>query len=111
MPTRRFYRRRFLNRPRHHQGAHVIADVELRIYSDDTMGVDGSVHLADCRRCVDLDFDACSGVEAANALRKIAILREVLDEFEAALTAATEEMLENNATVKASRKAAKADRS
>jgi hypothetical protein len=51
MPTRRFYRRRFLNRPRHHQGAHVIADVELRTYSDDTMGVDGSVHLADCRRC------------------------------------------------------------
>jgi hypothetical protein len=97
MPKHRFYRRRFLNRPRYHQGAHVIADVELRTYDDGTAAVDASVHLADCRHCIDIDFDVCSKDEVSNALRKITILREVLDEFETAFTAASEEMLEKNA--------------
>lgn len=94
---RRFYRRRFLNRPRHHQGAHLIADVDLSSYKNGKWYVDADLHLSDCYRAIDLDFDAENRAEATNALRKIAILREVLAEFETALEAAVAEMVERNA--------------
>lgn len=84
-PFRRFYRRRFLNRPRHHLGAHVIAEVEVERWRNDEPTVSAQVHLADCRRCITLDFDASTRAEAANALRKVAVLREVLADFEEAL--------------------------
>lgn len=88
---RRFYRRRFLNRPRHHQGAHVIAEVEVERWPGQTPSVSADVHLADCRRCITLDFDATTRAEAANALRKVALLREVLGEFEEALARAVDD--------------------
>ncbi len=82
---RRFYRRRFLNRPRHHQGAHVIADVQVERWPDQAAYVSADVHLADCNRCITLDFDASTRAEATNALRKVAVLRVVLADFEVAL--------------------------
>lgn len=85
---RRFYRRRFLNRPRHHQGAHVIAEVEVERWPGQPASVSADVHLADCRRCITLDFGASTRAEAANALRKVAVLREVLADFEEALVRA-----------------------
>jgi hypothetical protein len=96
MPTtstrwRRFYRRRFLNRARHHQGAHVIADVDVMRYDDGTRAVSADLHLADCRGCVRLDFDVFTRADAANALHKLRVLREVLDGFEPALLAAVDE--------------------
>lgn len=96
MTNRRFYRRRFLNRPRHHQGAHLIAEIELKRYNK-SWWIDADVHLADCFRCVDLDFNVDSRGTERNALRKIALLREILTEFEAELHAAVDEMHARNA--------------
>jgi hypothetical protein len=95
MSDRRFYRRRFLNRPRHHQGAHVIAEIELKQY-DKRWWIDADIHLADCFRCIDLDFTIDSRSAERNALRKIALLREILTDFEAELQAAADEMRTRN---------------
>lgn len=93
---RRFYRRKFLNKPRYHQGAHVIADIELKQYKDNPAYVDAELHLADCYRCVDLDFDVHTRADARNALRKLAVLQQVLADFETALVAAVDEMHDRN---------------
>jgi len=76
-----FYRRRFLNRPRHHLGAHVIAEVDVERPDAGAAYVDARLHLSDCSRHVTLDFSAYDRREAENALRKVAVLRAVLDEF------------------------------
>src|SRR6476646_5899374 len=89
---RAFYRRSFLNRPRHHLGAHVIADVTVERPRKGDSYVDACLHLADCHRSIELDFTAYARREAANALRKVRILREVLVDFEAGLRAALEEV-------------------
>ena len=86
MSTRHaFYRRRFLNRPRHHLGAHVIASIEVETPAKGRPYVEASVHVTDCSRAIDLDFSAGSRAEARNALHKVRLLREVLADFEASL--------------------------
>jgi hypothetical protein len=90
-----FYRRRFLNRPRHHLGAHVIAEVDVErpdVERPDVERldagpayVDARLHLSDCSRHITLDFSAYDRRDAENALRKVAVLRAVLDEFEEGL--------------------------
>ena len=87
-----FYRRRFLNRPRHHLGAHVIAEVFVERPDGRAPGVTATLHLADCNRCVTIDLDAYDRREAANSLRKIAVLREVIEDLERALNAAIDEV-------------------
>ena len=92
MPTTRvLYRRRFLNRPRHHLGAHVIAEVEIERSSSSRPYVSADLHVSDCSRHITLDFSAETRAEATNALRKVAILRAVLADLEVALSAAVEE--------------------
>lgn len=86
-----FYRRTFLNRPRHHLGAHVIADIALETPEAGRVWIDATVHLSDCSRHIDLDFSADTAREASNALRKIRVLQEVLADFEAALVLAQAE--------------------
>lgn len=86
MPTRTvFYRRRFLNRPRHHLGAHVIAEVDVERPDTGAPYVDAHLRLSDCSRHISLDFSAYDRRKAENALRKVAVLRAVLDEFEEGL--------------------------
>jgi hypothetical protein len=85
-----FYRRRFLNRPRHHLGAHVIAEVDVERPDVERLDagpayVDARLHLSDCSRHITLDFSAYDRRDAENALRKVAVLRAVLDEFEEGL--------------------------
>ena len=80
-----FYRRRFLNRPRHHLGAHVIAEVDVESPDAGAPYVDARLHLSDCSRHIILDFSTYDRREAENALRKVAVLRAVLEEFEAGL--------------------------
>ena len=75
------YRRRFLDRPRHHLGAHVIAEVDVESPDAGAPYVDARLHLSDCSRHITLDFSAYDRREAENALRKVAVLRAVLDEF------------------------------
>jgi hypothetical protein len=90
MPTTNvLYRRRFLNRPRHHLGAHVIVDVDVERPAKGSPWVDATLHLSDCSRHVTLDFSAETRAEAANALRKLAVLRGVLDDLAVALESAT----------------------
>ena len=79
------YRRRFLNRPRHHLGAHVIAEVDVERPDGGVAYVDARLHLSDCSRHITLDFSAYDRRDAENALRKVAVLRAVLDEFEEGL--------------------------
>ena len=79
------YRRRFLNRPRHHLGAHVIAEVDVECPDAGAAYVDARLHLSDCSRHITLDFSAYDRREAENALRKVAVLRAVLDELAAGL--------------------------
>lgn len=79
------YRRRFLNRPRHHLGAHVIAEVDVERPDAGAAYVDARLHLSDCSRHITLDFSAYDRREAENALRKVAVLRAVLDELAAGL--------------------------
>jgi hypothetical protein len=79
------YRRRFLNRPRHHLGAHVIAVVDVEHPDADAPYLDARLHVSDCSRHITLDFSAYDRREAENALRKIAVLRAVLGELEDAL--------------------------
>jgi hypothetical protein len=92
MPTRRFlYRRKFLNRPRHHAGANVIASIQLERAKDREPNVEASIEISDCRRSIQLDFDIWSPAEARNALHKATVLRDVLEEYVEALQAAVDE--------------------
>src|SRR5690348_11030227 len=91
MPTRTvFYRRRFLNRPRHHLGAHIIATVDVETFDDGTPYVDARLHLSDCSHHLTLDFSAYDLRDADNALRKVARLRSVLADYEDGLRLALE---------------------
>ena len=87
-----FYRRRFLNRPRRHLGAHVIAELFVERPRVGKPGVSATLHIADCSRCVTIDLDAYDRGEAANALHRIAVLRDVVTELERALNAAIDEV-------------------
>ncbi|MEP6650500.1 MAG: hypothetical protein ABJA74_11410 [Lapillicoccus sp.] len=86
-----FYARRFLNRPRHHLGAHVIATVDLESFDDGVPFVDARLHLSDCAHHVTLDFSAYDRRDAHNALRKVAVLRSVLADYEDGLRRAVAE--------------------
>ncbi|MBM7787075.1 hypothetical protein [Tenggerimyces flavus] len=92
MPTRKLlYRRRFLNRPRHHTGAHVIARVELVQYKKSPWYVDSSLRLADCYRVIELDFEIRNKTDVKNALHKAKLLRDLLDDFTKSLEDAVEQ--------------------
>ncbi len=89
--VRGYYRRAFLNLPRHHAGAHIIAEVDLSELDDRRNPyVDASLTIADCSRVVVLDFD--SEGSRANCLRKARLLRDVLVAFVAALEGALAEL-------------------
>ena len=82
MPTDKLmYRRRFLNRARHHSGAHVIASIDLVRNKKGRSYVDGGFRVADCYRVVELDFTIHTRADAKNALHKAKLLRELLEEF------------------------------
>lgn len=91
MPTKKLmYRRRFLNRPKHHTGAHVIARVEVENTRSGKPFVDASLRLADCNRVVELDFNVYDRADAKNALHKAKLLRDLIDEFAESLEEAIE---------------------
>jgi hypothetical protein len=89
---RRFYRRSFLNRRGHHAGAYVIADVRLEHDPHSQRSwVLADLTIADCNRVAVLDFGVDEGKDAANALHKARLLRDVVTVFTDALEAAVEE--------------------
>ena len=60
MTTKRFYRRRFLNKRGFHAGAYVLASCEVDVFApsggDPTYTVDAELTVADCARITTLDF-------------------------------------------------------
>ncbi|MFN8169298.1 MAG: hypothetical protein U0S36_10995 [Candidatus Nanopelagicales bacterium] len=77
------YRRTFLNRPGHHAGAHVIAEIEETVSETDRY-VDASLTIADCSRQVTLDFSLERSDPVAvrrNALHKARVLRDTVVAF------------------------------
>ncbi len=94
MASRRFYRRRFLNRRGHHAGAYVLAD--CRVVTDRRDGktvreVDAQLTIADCSRVISLDLSAFNEADARNALHKARLLRAIMNEFSDAFEAAVAE--------------------
>lgn len=80
--TKRFYRRRFLNRRGHHAGAYVIADVDVETFESSAVQrtqVTAFLTVADCGRIATLDFDVQDAKAAGNALHKARLLRDVVD--------------------------------
>ena len=98
MTTRRFYRRRFLNRRGFHAGAYVFATCEVETYryqnAPDQFAVDAQFTVADCGRAATLDFHVNSDAEARNALHKARLLRDAMVDFTAALETAVDDWRE-----------------
>lgn len=97
-----FYRRVWLNRPRHHSSAHVIAHIGLDCDAEGR-SVDAYLQIADCRRTIRLDFDLYDDDGAHsrhNGLHKARVLRDVLVAFTESLEAAYTELAERRPTVR-----------
>lgn len=90
-----FHHRRFLNKPGHHRGAYVLAEVALEShYPSDASAprfVSAYLTVADCARMATLDFDATTVAEARNAVHKVEVLQTALAEFRRALVEAIAE--------------------
>lgn len=79
----KFYLRKWLNKPGHHSTAFVFAAIED---SDNTYS-DVAFKIADCDRQISLDFYAGNKRELTNALAKIDLLVDSLQQFREALIA------------------------
>ena len=84
-PRYRYYRRTFLNRPRHHRGAYVIASVE-HDGADHPFG-ETFLEITDCFNRVVLQFPLESARDRRNSVAKAQLLAEVCAEFAQALQA------------------------
>ena len=82
--TFRFYRRTFLNRPRHHSGAHVIASIVIGD-DDDLFGPSTALEITDCYRWIRLEFPLETARERSNSVHKARVLARVCQEFADAL--------------------------
>ena len=94
MAFRRFYRRTFLNRRGHHAGAYALADITTEpgfTPDEQAKRVSARLTIADCGRVVTLDLDADTPAEARNALHKVRLLRDILDQSVDALERAVED--------------------
>lgn len=78
-----YYRRVFLNLPRLHGGAYVLASVSANTAFS-------YVTVSDCDRIVRLEFDQTGPRQRRNALRKVDLLIDTLTGFRAALAEAEE---------------------
>lgn len=83
MTTRRFYRRRFLNRRGFHAGAYVLADCKIKSTGerDDAIDLQADLTIADCSRIATIDLCAYDKDEARNVLHKIRLLRTIVDDL------------------------------
>jgi hypothetical protein len=84
MASRRFHRRRFLNRRGYHAGAYVLAECRVLTHRRDgktVREVDADLTIADCSRVVSLDLSAFNEADARNALHKARLLRAIVNEF------------------------------
>lgn len=98
MTTKRFYRRRFLNRRGFHAGAYVLADCQVDVFRPVSgapqYSIDAQLTVADCGRIATIDFAAGDEAAARNALHKARLLRDVVVDFTAALEATVDDWRE-----------------
>lgn len=98
MVTKRFYRRRFLNRRGFHAGAYLLADCGVESFrvkgQPPSWSVEAMFTISDCGRVATLDFCADTEPDAQNALHKARLLRDTMAEFTAALETAVDEWRE-----------------
>lgn len=92
MATRRFYRRRFLNRRGYHAGAYVLANCQLVRDRDGQREIEADLVIADCSRITSLDLSAYNPEDASNALHKVRLLRAIVDDFADAFEDAVHEV-------------------
>jgi hypothetical protein len=97
MRSKRFYRRRFLNRRGHHAGAYVLSECKVGSWQD-RLDLDAFVTIADCGRVVTLDLSGATPAEIGNALFKARTLRDSLVDFTAALEQMADEVRANQAS-------------
>jgi hypothetical protein len=93
MASKRFYRRRFLNRRGHHAGAYVIAECKFSApTAPDKRGwISATVRISDCFRVAELDFGGGDRAAIGNALYKARLLRDTMIDLTEALEQAVEE--------------------
>lgn len=104
-----FYIRRWLNKERHHAGAHVIAEVRVRTWKGHDkekkkyVSVDADLTIADCNRTVTLDFGAYGDSfdrDKKNVRYKVNTLRHSINQFldavEQAYDEAEDALIEEN---------------
>jgi hypothetical protein len=88
-PPAVFYERLFLNPPRHHAGAYIIAEVETGAYDQHDGGehrwVNSTLRISDCSRVIELDFPTGAGGHRDASMFKLDLLIETLTRFRAAL--------------------------
>jgi hypothetical protein len=93
-PPAVFYERLFLNPPRHHGGAYIIAEVEAGAYDqadgDEHRWVSSTLRISDCSRVIELDFPTGNDDTRAATMFKLDLLIETLTGFRAALQAGCE---------------------
>lgn len=82
--------RRFLNRPGHHAGAHVMAVVPdssscTKEGCDHRWCSDPELRIADCSSVISLEFDRDTASDRRNSLYKLDVLIDTLTRFRAAL--------------------------
>lgn len=83
-----FYRRTFLNRPRHHGLGAVLAEVVLISDAERPLEVEAAFEVSDCGRIVRLDFSVYAYSDrgtAANVLHKARLLSDTAARFADAL--------------------------
>jgi len=90
--SHRFYRRSFLNRRGHHRGAYIIASSEIDSDTDRAgrAWIDATLTISDCDRVVSLDFWVDRPSDAANALHKARLLRDIVGAFTESLETSVE---------------------
>lgn len=96
-----FYLRKFLNKPRYHAGAYLLASItreEYRNKDGETTEIYYSTDLriSDCDRIVSLSLDDGDRADRANTMHKLDTLIDGLVRFRAALAKAHAEIEANN---------------
>jgi hypothetical protein len=89
MKKKKFYRRQFLNKPRHHSTALVLAEITENTtdYGDSKPArywFDADITLSDCNRQINLDFNAHDEHSLRNSLSKLKNLQKVITQFQQA---------------------------
>lgn len=91
-PKYKYYKREFLNKPKYHTIAFILASIEKSdgCYRE----YDCELSIGDCSRIINLDLDLCSNEDYKNSMYKLDKLINILSEFRDKFKESREEYLE-----------------